>query len=46
MSDQPVQKYSFREFLSKADKSPNAGDGQYEKSYIGVGISLLPLFLL
>jgi chromosome partitioning protein len=40
MSDQPVQKYSFREFLSKADKSPNAGDGQYEKSYIRVGGSV------
>lgn len=40
MSDQPVQKYSFREFLSKADKSPNPGGGQYGKSHIGVGGSV------
>jgi|GEM_PF-99384 len=33
MSDQPVQKYSFREFLSKAENRPDPGDRQYGKSY-------------
>lgn len=33
MSDQPVQKYSFREFLSKAENRPGQDDRQYVKSY-------------
>lgn len=33
MSDQPVQKYSFREFLSKAENRPGPDDRQYVKSY-------------